>query len=49
MPIIRQYEGAYLEPKLENVLKNSAIQQLMQNKKEKNGQGNDKGKLQNHS
>ena len=38
-----------LEPKLENVLKNSAIQQFMLNKKGKNGQGNDKGKLQNHT
>ena len=28
-----------LETKLENVLKNSVIQQFMLNKKEKNGQG----------
>ena len=38
-----------LEPKLENVLKNSAIQQGMQNKKRKKGQGNEEGKPKNHT
>ena len=37
-----------LEPKLENVLKNSVIQKGRQ-KKGKKGQGDDKGKLQNHT
>ena len=38
-----------LEPKLENVLENSEIQQFMQNKKERTDKVMTKGKLQNHT